>query len=137
VLQTTRFQPTSNLITGMGPTQFLTPLDFTSLQVALAPSTMNTRQALKDLPLGGGSSFAGRGLYGDYILLFPKWTTSQCTKDTQGHLTQCPGWTEEAASSLQDVLIRFEIVDATVQRQPQQGFVVGGAGGAAVRGEAN
>jgi hypothetical protein len=118
-LVTTRFQPTSNLITGAGSTQFLPPGAFTSIQVPLAPSTVNTRQELKDIPLGGGSSFAGRGLYGDYILLFPKAPHGTCSRDTQGRLVECTDWTDDAVASLQDVLIRFEIVNATVQRQPQ------------------
>lgn len=89
------------------------------MEVPLAASTVIDRQALKDLPLSGGSSFAGRGLYGDYILLFQKAPNGKCTRDSGGKITSCTDWTDEAVATLKDVLIRFEIVNATVQRQPK------------------
>lgn len=85
------------------------PSPSTSLSLQHAPTTILTRQQLEfDIPMGPPSAFAGRGMYGDYILLFPT-SPDPCTD------VSCPGWSEDALEDVKDVLFRFEIVDGTRQ----------------------
>jgi hypothetical protein len=114
----TRFQPTSNLITG-GAQSFVPPFDMTNMFINMPASSLgNGREVLKDLPLAGPTPFTGRGLYGNYILVFPP-SNEPCQHDTSTppHATSCPGWAEERLGTVNDVLLRFDVVHATVQHQ--------------------
>ena len=85
------------------------PAPSQEIGLQLAPTTILDRQQLeRDLPMGDPSAFAGRGMYGDYILLFPA-DDHACTP------SECRGWSEDAIAQVKDVLLRFEMVDG--QRQ--------------------
>ncbi|HEY2985802.1 MAG TPA: hypothetical protein VGJ38_16720 [Jatrophihabitantaceae bacterium] len=114
----TRFQPAANLVTGIGPTSFQSPALFTSMALVQAPTEVHDLIQLQALPRDESPQpFTGRGLYANYILLFPR-NTGTCSHDAIGNPTQCPGWTEERMRTVKDVLIRFDIVHATVQHDP-------------------
>jgi hypothetical protein len=86
-----------------------TPSTSSALGLQEAPTTITDRHQLEfDLPLGDPSAFAGRGMYGDYILLFPQ-DPNACT------VSECSGWSEDAIAQVKDVLLRFEFVDGTRQ----------------------
>ena len=55
-------------------------------------------------PTDDPSAFAGRGYFGDYILIFPD-DPQPCTP------TLCDGWSTDALGKVDDVLLRFDIVE--------------------------
>jgi hypothetical protein len=60
--------------------------------------------------VGFASGFAGRGLYGNYILLFPKCELPGCSGNQS--------YSDAVISSIQDVLLRFDIVFVTNAGSP-------------------
>jgi hypothetical protein len=107
-LAQTRVGAATNLVTDDASAAFSPLAPSTSMQVSLAPGTITSREELRDMPFGAPTAFAGRGLYGDYTLVFPK-DPNPCT--TAG----CSGWSDDALVDLKDVLFRFEVVQGTQQ----------------------
>jgi hypothetical protein len=93
-LHVARVTPFRNLLVGDSPPTFASSPPETAMNVDGLKNM--SRAALEDLPEGRHEGFAGRGLYGEYMLLFP---SQQFT----------PEW----LSVVQDVLIRFDLVEVT------------------------
>jgi hypothetical protein len=55
-------------------------------------------------PTDDPSAFAGRGYFGDYILIFPNQTTP-CSA------THCFGYSADVLAKILDVFIRFDVVE--------------------------
>jgi hypothetical protein len=108
-LRLTRVGASTNLVTDDVSAAFTPPAESSQMVVSLAPSTVTSREQLRDLPFGDASGFAGRGLYGDYTLLFPA-DPNACTP------SGCSGWSDDAVAQVTDILVRFEVVDGTQQR---------------------
>ncbi|HEY0986862.1 MAG TPA: hypothetical protein VGD80_07415, partial [Kofleriaceae bacterium] len=89
-----RVTPFRNLLVGDAPPAFTASPPDTPMSVDGLKSM--TRASLEALPEGRHPGFAGRGVYGEYILLFP---SEQFT----------PEW----LSVVRDVLIRFDLVEVT------------------------
>ena len=113
-LAITRVGAMTNLVTDDASTAFAPLATSTSMLVSLAPSTVTSRETLADLPFGPPSGFAGRGIYGNYTLVFP-------TDPTPCTAGGCSGWSDDAVAKLNDVLFRFEIVDGTQQLGARSG----------------
>jgi hypothetical protein len=88
-----RTQPSVNLLTG-DVASFGPPASYTAMNVD-GPVNLD-HATLEARPEGDIAGFAGRGLYGDYVLLFPKQM-----------------WSLDAIKKVKDVLIRFDIVEVT------------------------
>jgi hypothetical protein len=105
-ITTTRVRQQVNLFTGDAPSAF-TPADPYFNSPLTVPSV--DKPGLMALPPDSSSlngSFAGRGLYGDYILVFPTCDASnQCGSDS--------GYTAANLAKLTDVAIRIDFVAAT------------------------
>jgi hypothetical protein len=93
-LHVARVTPFRNLLVGEAPPQFTPSPPNTAMNVDGLKNM--SRSALEALPEGAHEGFAGRGLYGEYILLFP---SEQFTQAWLG--------------VVRDVLIRFDIVEVT------------------------
>lgn len=78
------------------------PFSTTNLQafINMPRTTLRTLSFPSDDP----SAFAGRGYYGDYVLIFPD--QSDACSDTL-----CLGYSADVLAKMQDVLIRFDIVE--------------------------
>jgi hypothetical protein len=93
-LRLARIRPHHNLLLGEFPVSYQPPSVYTPMNV---DGLINrTRQEMENMVEGRHEGFAGRGLYGGYLLLFPS--------------QQFP---DSVLASLKDVLIRFDIVEVT------------------------
>lgn len=106
----TRVGAATNLVTDDTSANFQPPASSSSMIINLVPATVVSRQDLEGLPFGDSSDFTGRGLYGKYTLMFPE--APPCTGTPP---TVCPGWSENKLAQVKDVLLRFDIVEATQQ----------------------
>lgn len=106
-VQLGRVQPTHNLLLDDTSISFLTPVSTTALAIDGPPDNdaIHLGALADNGALGFASGFAGRGLYGNYVLLFPKCVSPACT-GTQGY-------SDQVIASILDVLIRFDIVFVT------------------------
>jgi hypothetical protein len=95
----TRVQPSQSLVVGDTPIDLGTPSAFTPMNVDAKIGM--TREDLRNLPESDNAGLAGRGLYGDYILLFPS------------NAAGTTGFTPAVLSRIKDVLIRFDFVEET------------------------
>ncbi|HET9626674.1 MAG TPA: hypothetical protein VFP84_35165 [Kofleriaceae bacterium] len=105
--QVVRYQPTTSLLTGDAPVTFSSPQGFSSIPIDyVADMTVHDLKLAQqgDNPGGFVAGFAGRGVIGNYILLFP--ACNGCTQDSQG-------WTSNNLKHVDDVLLRFDIVSAS------------------------
>lgn len=89
----TRAEGSSNLLAG-DSTTFSAPSAFTPITLDGPPNL--DPESLRALGQSNNAGLAGRGLYGNYLLLFPGQT-----------------WTDAELSSVKDVLLRFDITEAT------------------------
>jgi hypothetical protein len=122
--QITRAGASTNLAIDELPATFLPPRNFASIELVPADPELS-RQQLTNLPFSQtGSSFAGRGLYGDYVLLFP-FDPTPCAPG----LSECSGWSDDALGQVLQIFLRFEIVASTLQSQLQTSGVVDDSGG--------
>lgn len=98
-LHVARIRPEHNLLVGDGGnhdgSSFVRPLRFTAMETTGLGNL--PREQLAALPEGLHAGFAGRGLYANYVLLFPS-----LQFDNPAFL-----------STVKDVLIRFDIVEVT------------------------
>jgi hypothetical protein len=93
-LHVARIRPHHNLLVGETAPNFTSPSQYTSMNVE---ANMNvSRGDLEDLAEGQHGGFAGRGVYGNYLLLFPAGT-----------------FTDSVLANVKDVLLRFDFVEAT------------------------
>jgi hypothetical protein len=109
------YQPITDLLTGDDPVTFSSPAGFTSANIDYVPDLNATELRTVqqgDNPGGFDAEFAGRGMIGNYILFFPVCSPPACTNDTQG-------WTDANLSHVSDVLLRFDVVSASNNPQPQ------------------
>jgi hypothetical protein len=88
-----RAQSSMNLLTG-DAAAFGTPSSMTALNID-GPLGLS-HETLRDEPESNISGLAGRGLYANYVLLFPPMT-----------------WTDANIAKIKDVLLRFDIVEVT------------------------
>ena len=108
-LRMTRAGAAVNLVGTDTTADLKEPAPSQAIGLSLAPTTiLDRQQLLRDVPMGDPSAFAGRGVYGEYILLFPA-DGQACSP------SECQGWSEDAIGQVKDVLLRFEMVDG--QRQ--------------------
>ncbi|MEZ4359065.1 MAG: hypothetical protein R3B48_02720 [Kofleriaceae bacterium] len=98
-LQIARIRPEHNLLVSdagnFDGTSFVQPLRYTPMEVTGLGN--RSVEELGALPEGAHSGFAGRGLYANYVLLFPSWQFDNPT----------------FLSTVRDVLFRFDIVEVT------------------------
>jgi hypothetical protein len=106
----TRVGTKVNLITTDTSASFQPPQSSTAMAMTHAPSTVNSRVELENLPFGAESDFAGRGLYGEYVLVFPD--APACSPGGA-----CAGWSKDKLAKVQDIFLKFDIVDGTQQSQ--------------------
>jgi hypothetical protein len=88
-----RTEPTVNLLTG-DRAAFARPSSSTAVTI-VGPLGLD-HETLRNRAEGDIAGFAGRGLYSNYVLLFPPLT-----------------WTDEQIAKIKDVLLRFDIVHLT------------------------
>lgn len=97
-LHVARIRPEHNLLVGEGGnfdgSSFVRPLRYTAMTVTGLGN--RSREELQGMPEGLHSGFAGRGLYANYVLLFPS--------------LQFP---DAVLATVKDVLLRFDIVEVT------------------------
>lgn len=97
-LHVARIRPEHNLLVGEGGnfdgSAFVRPLRYTAMTVTGLGN--KSREELQSMPEGLHSGFAGRGLYANYVLLFPS--------------LQFP---DAVLATVKDVLLRFDIVEVT------------------------
>lgn len=99
-LRATRIRPHTNVLTGENAL-FGSSSQYTSLAI---PALSNaSRNDLEHLPEGQHSGLAGRGLFGNYVLLFPK---DQFDNET-------------FLANVADVLLRFDLVQVSNAGTPQ------------------
>jgi hypothetical protein len=99
----TRLRPNANLMSGDATVDFSVPPAMFGTPITV-PTTL-TAAEIHELPAGNGldASDAGRGLYGDYIFVFPVCDpTAGCTD----------GYTDDKLKAVTDVTIRFDVVYA-------------------------
>jgi hypothetical protein len=103
-LQLARIQPSQSLLVGDAVQTFPDPSPFST--TGLFPLINTSRDTLRNMtfPSDDPSGFAGRGRYGDYILIFPD-DPQACTP------TRCDGWSPDALDKVNDVLLRFDLVE--------------------------
>lgn len=103
-LQFARIQPSQALLVGDAVPAFPDPSSFST--TGLFPLINTPRDTLRNMVFPGDdpSGFAGRGRYGDYILIFPD-DPQPCTPSL------CDGWSTDALDKVDDVLLRFDIVE--------------------------
>jgi len=93
-LKITRAENTTDLLTGDLAT-FTAPSSYSVINIDGRPT-----QSVDDLSMvpieDSGAGFAGRGMYGNYVLLFPSQT-----------------WSIDQLEKVKDVLLRFDINDLT------------------------
>ncbi len=98
-LHISRIRPEHNLLVGEGGnfdgSPFVRPLRYTAMGTTGLGN--KSREEMENLPEGAHSGFAGRGLYANYVLLFPS-----AQFDNPAFL-----------STVKDVLIRFDLVEVT------------------------
>jgi hypothetical protein len=106
-----RVQPSHNLLVDDTPVSYQEREPMLSLSID-GPANKDI-DVLKTWPndgtLGFAEGFASRGLYGNYILLFPKCESPSCTS----------GYTETILATVTDVILRFDIVFGTKGGTPQ------------------
>jgi len=99
----TLLRPNANLMSGDAPVDFTVPPPMFGTPITV-PTTLTDAQ-IRALPDGSGldASDAGRGLYGDYIFVFPACdSAARCTN----------GYTDAKLKGVTDVTIRFDLVYA-------------------------
>jgi hypothetical protein len=103
-LQLARVQPSQALLVGDAVPSFPNPSAFST--TGLFPLINSSLDTLRTMTFPGDdpSAFAGRGYFGDYILIFPDDPIS-CTP------ARCDGWSSDALQKVTDVLLRFDIVE--------------------------
>jgi len=94
-----RWRPSQSLFGADTAFDFVAPSPFTAMNID-GPKGQ-TREQLEAAPEGDAAGLAERGLYGEYILLFPS-----SPDGTQG-------FTTEVLSRIKDVLLRFDTVEVT------------------------
>jgi hypothetical protein len=97
-LHVARVTPFKNLLTGDAPPAFTESPSHTAMRVDANKNL--TRATLETMPAPGEIGFAGRGVFGQYILLFPSETF-----EPTGQASWLP--------RVRDVLIRFDLVEVT------------------------
>lgn len=93
-LHMARIRPHHNLMLGDSPANFVRPSQYTEMNVNAHIN--RSREDMEVLIEGEHGGFAGRGLYGKYLLLFPAQT-----------------FPDAVLAGLNDVLVRFDIVEVT------------------------
>jgi hypothetical protein len=96
-----RANVSTNLLTG-DAAAYTSPSSYTSITIDGVPGL--DHDGLRQQPEGDASGLAGRGMYGNYVLLFGKqtWPDPALGQD----------WSTGVLSHVKDVLIRIDIVDA-------------------------
>jgi hypothetical protein len=97
-LHVARVTPFKNLLTGDAPPAFTESPSHSAMRVDANKNL--TRAVLETMPAPGEIGFAGRGVFGQYILLFPSETF-----EPTGQASWLP--------RVRDVLIRFDLVEVT------------------------
>jgi hypothetical protein len=93
-LHVARIRPHHNLLIGETSPNFTEPSQYSEMNVE---AHMNeSRESLRNRPEGQHGGFAGRGLYGKHVLLFPKGK-----------------FPDAVLANVKDVLIRFDLVEVT------------------------
>lgn len=103
-VQLARVQPSDALLVGDGVIDLPDPRPFSTTNVQPFVNMARTTLRTVSFPSDDPSAFAGRGYYGDYIIVFPD-QAEQCSD------TLCLGYSTDVLARIQDVLIRFDIVE--------------------------
>lgn len=103
-VQLARVQPSDALLVGDGVIDLPDPRPFSTTNVQPFVNMARTTLRTFNFPSDDPSAFAGRGYYGDYIIVFPD-QAEQCSD------ALCLGYSSDVLAKIQDVLIRFDIVE--------------------------
>ncbi|HEX3477066.1 MAG TPA: hypothetical protein VHT91_18710 [Kofleriaceae bacterium] len=103
-VQLARVQPSDALLVGDGVIDLPDPRPFSTTNVQPFVNMARTTLRTVSFPSDDPSAFAGRGYYGDYMIVFPD-QAEPCSD------TLCLGYSSDVLARIQDVLIRFDIVE--------------------------
>lgn len=103
-LQLARIQPSQALLIGDAGQAFATPSAYSTTGLFPLINTPRATLGTMTFPTDDPSAFAGRGRYGNYILIFPD-DPLTCTP------ALCDGWSSDALDKVDDVLLRFDLVE--------------------------